>query len=84
MGLTLSQEVDSLIGGVGDELRRHRYTEPLPPDEQERLREAMMTIANWSRGRPLDDDGLEFLFAETWPPRPEPPTPAAAPSPASR
>ena len=70
MGVTLDQEITSLVMGAGYELREPRYTKPLSGEEQERLREAMMVIANWSRGRPLDDDGLEFLFAKTWPPRP--------------
>ena len=69
MGLALSQEVDVLIRRAGRELRDVDYGEPLSTEGQERLREAMMVIANWSRGRPLDDDGLEFLFAGTWPPR---------------
>lgn len=70
MGVTLDQEITSLVIGAGYELREPRYTKPLNGEEQDRLRDAMKVIANWSHGRPLDDDDLDFLFAE-WPPRPE-------------
>lgn len=84
MGVTLDQEVTGLVISAGFEVANPRDTNPLTLEEQDRLRDAMKVIANWSRGRPLDDDDLEFLFAE-WPPRPEsPPTPAADPNPASR
>lgn len=85
MGLDLSQQVDMLISRAGRELRDADYSKPLSPEEQERLRDAMKIIANWSRGRPLDDDGIDVLFADAWPSRPEPPpTPAAGPAHASR
>lgn len=71
MGLALSQQVDVLISRAGRELRDADYGEPLSPEEQDHLRDALKVVANWSRGRPFDDDWVDILFADTWPPRPE-------------